>query len=218
MYKDLFYFDIETTSQYKNISEMDKIGCDIFMKKMSSSDDGGFNSIETYYREKAPLFPEFGKIICMSFGVYDSDGNPQIRTVIDENEEKLMQKIKGIFDRVGKTNKRMCGFKIKSFDIPWIVRKMYKYNILLPTSIDFAGLKPWEIVVTDLYDIWRGGSNIGASLEEVCYALGIENPKIKMDGTKIYKYYWQDNDFESIMEYCEGDVKSVMSIAEKLKL
>jgi hypothetical protein len=26
------------TSQYKNISEMDKIGCDIFMKKMSSPD------------------------------------------------------------------------------------------------------------------------------------------------------------------------------------
>jgi len=214
MYKDLFYFDIETTSEYPNFMDMNAEGRNIFTKRLT---DPSAN-IENFYIENAPLLPEFGKIICMSFGVYDTEGVIQIRSVIDDDEEKLIQKIKGVFDRVSKTNKRICGFRIKSFDIPWIVRKMYKYNIDIPLSLNFNGLKPWEILVTDIYDIWKNGSNLGASLEEVTYALGIENPKSTLDGKKIYDYYWNRKDKESIMKYCEGDVKGVMDVAKKLKL
>ena len=223
MYKDLFYFDIETTTKYKDIVELEKLdprGYSLFIKKCQSMKefDISWNEPPKFlYSAKASLFPEYGKIICMSFGVF-KDEKIEIRTLIDENEEKLMQRIQNVFYKLMSTNKRLCGFKIKAFDIPWLNRKMYKYGIDIPRSINFSGLKPWEIVVTDLYEIWKGTSNNGTSLDEMTYELGIESPKKLMSGSDVYHYYWDHKDTESIINYCEADIMSMIESAKKLKV
>ena len=223
MFKNYFYFDIETTSKYIDITEfekMDKRGYDLFVKKkdmMFDYDEKWTAPLSRLYVDKAPILPEYGKIICMSFGMFVND-KLQIRTIIDDDEEKLLNTIKGVLDKVNGTNKRLCGFSIKSFDIPWIVRKMYKYNIQLPHSIDFSGLKPWEIGVVDVYDIWKGSARLGASLDEVAYDLGIDSPKKKMSGKDIHSYYWLKKDKASIIEYCESDITCLVDIASKLKI
>lgn len=223
MYKDLFYFDIETTTKYKDIIEFERLdprGYALFNEKCNSMREFDISWNEQpkiLYKSKASLLPEYGKIICMSFGVFRDD-KIEIRTLIDENEEKLMQRIQNVFYKLMSTNKRLCGFKIKSFDIPWLNRKMYKYGIDIPRSINFYGLKPWEIVVTDLYEIWKGTSNHGASLDEMTYELGIESPKKNMSGKDVYDYYWDYKDTESIINYCEADIMSMIESAKKLKV
>lgn len=223
MYKDFFYFDIETTTKYKDIEDFQKNdlrGYNLFESKcisMGEYDTSWNKPLNLLYQSKASLFPEYGKIICMSFGVYKDD-KIEIRTIFDENEEVLLQKIQKVFIKLMTTNKRLCGFKIKSFDIPWLNRKMYKYGIDIPRIINFSGVKPWEIMAIDLYEIWKGNSNNGATLDEMTYELGIESPKKIMSGKDVYNFYWNHKDMNSIINYCESDVISMIETSKKLKI
>ena len=95
---------------------------------------------------------------------------------------------------------------------------MYKYDIDIPRSLSFNGLKPWEITVEDIMEVWKGGGRQNSSLLEVSYELGVENPKRKMSGDQVHDYFWNKKDISSIIEYCEGDVSSTIQICKKLKL
>lgn len=220
MYKNFFFFDIETTSKKPTFLDLkldDPVGAKIFENKCSKIKEWEDQSIDELYVNKSPIFPEHGKIICMSFGMYGEDGKKHIMTVIDDDEEKLMNKIFKIFnDKIPK--KFLCGFNIKNFDIPYIVKKFYKYNIDIPRNLNFNGLKPWEIPVIDLSDIWKGTGKYGITLEEITYDLDIDSPKKIMSGENVHEFYWLKKDIKSIMTYCEGDVDSMIKIAEKLKL
>jgi len=55
-------------------------------------------------------------------------------------------------------------------------------------------------------------------MDEVAYDLGIESSKKILNGSKIHEYYWVKKDYESIMHYCEEDVKVLIEIAKRMKL
>jgi hypothetical protein len=54
------------------------------------------------------------------------------------------------------------------------------------------------------------------SFDEVCYELSVPSPKDKIDGSKVHHTYWYDDDLNTVVEYCEGDVYSTMLVAEKM--
>ena len=48
--------------------------------------------------------------------------------------------------------------------------------------------------------------------------LGFETPKDgKVDGSKIHKSYYMDNNISEIKEYCEKDVNALMDIVSHVK-
>lgn len=221
MYKNFFYFDIETTSKYPSFFDFkldNDRGAELFRvryEKYKIFDKSWDKDISEAYIEKAGILPEYGKIVCISFGLFDKDIK-KIYSIIDDNEEKLLNKFIQVLLKATKS-RYLCGFNIKAFDIPFIVKKLYKYSIDIPSCLDFIDRKPWEILVKDIYDIWRMTGNMTASLDEVTYELGIDSPKIIMNGSDIHEYYWEKKDIDSIMKYCESDVDATISIMEKLK-
>ena len=95
---------------------------------------------------------------------------------------------------------------------------MYKYNIDIPLNINFYGVKPWEMNIVDLLDVWKGTGKHNMTLEEIAYDLSIDNPKKIMSGDQVHEYYWMKKDIKSIMNYCESDINCIIQISEKLKL
>jgi hypothetical protein len=223
-YKQFFYFDIETTSKSQSIFDLnldDEKGYDLFIKKcetMKKIDAGWNKSLDEIYIDKAPLIPEYGKIICMSFGMFTDEGQKKIMTIIENDEEVMMRRIAKIFTRSSQTRRSLCGYNIKNFDIPFIFKKMFKYDIDLPSNLNFSALKPWELNIHDLSDIWRGIGKSSASLEEVTYDLELPIPKRIMGGEDVHDFYWGKKDTKSIISKCEQDVESTILVAEKLKL
>lgn len=222
-YKEFFYFDIETTSKAQSLFDLkidDERGHDLFIRKwesMKKYDSDWNREVDEVYTDKAPLIPEYGKIICMSFGMF-KDGQKNIMTLIEDEEEVLIKRMVRIFERAKETNRTFCGFNIKSFDLPFIVKKIHKYGFDVPLSLNFNGLKPWEIMIKDLSEIWRGIGKTNASLDEVTYELGIPSPKTIMKGEDVHFYYWSKKDTKSITAHCEQDVDAAILLAEKLKL
>ena len=223
-YKNFFYFDIETASEYPTFSDFiknDERGANLFSKKCENFrkyESGWEKPVDETYLEKASLYPEFSKIICLSWGMFTNEGEMKIGSIIDDDEIALLKRITKVFTRASDLRRTYCGFNVKQFDIPFIVKRIYKHNIELPISLNFLDLKPWELNVKDLYEVWKGTGKTSANLEEVCYCLNINSPKIIMSGENVHDYYWNRNDIKSISSYCEDDVVSIIEICKKLKL
>lgn len=222
MFKDFFFFDIETVSKYNTFFDFkleDERGANLFFKryeKMKLFEKDWDLPIDQVYQQKASLLPEYGKIVCLSFGIYSND-KKTIMTIIEEDEATLMLRIQKIFDRASKAKKYLCGFNIKSFDIPWIIRKMYKYNVDIPRCLNFNGLKPWEINITDLIEVWKGTGRNNSTLEEIVYDLDLSTNKT-ISSKDIHDYYWNKKDKNSIIAKCENDIDDMINMAERLNL
>jgi hypothetical protein len=47
--------------------------------------------------------------------------------------------------------------------------------------------------------------------------LGIPSPKDDIDGSEIYRVFYEDNDIERIISYCEKDTLAVAQILLRLR-
>lgn len=222
-YKNLFYFDIETVGKYKDFKTFksnDIRGSELFQKKYDNNSwlSEKFDSIDSTYIGNSPTTSTYGKIICISFG-YFTDRNPKgytLNSLYGDNEEKLINEVVELLDKVYKKNLILSGYMINSFDIPWLVHKINKYNIPLPKILEIYDKKPWEIQSFDLADKWKFMTKYHSSLDEVCYELDIDSPKDDIDGSMVHSIYWNDNDLERIKTYCEKDVYASMMIGQKI--
>ena len=213
----LLFFDIETAGRYATYEEFlkaDPDGAKVYAGKCERMNYGNGNPADGYL-EKVSLFPEFGRIVCLSYGTW-KNGEMSIATVADENEGDLIRKIANLFRKVSVGGLIPCGWNIKNFDIPWIYRKCLMHGVRVPDSVNTWGKKPWEVSITDLKELWRGFASIDVTFEEAAYALGIPSPKDEMHGGEVHNNYWVKNNLAGIKHYCEKDVKTMIVMCEKL--
>lgn len=222
-YKNLFYFDIETAGQYKDLNslkENDERGYLLFKNKYENNPwmSERAKSLEDAYLEYSPIFSTYGKIVCVSFG-YFHDKNPQgytISSVFNDDEREIILYLQDLFSKVTKKHLILSGYRIKSFDIPWIVHKFNKYGLETPKIIDIYGKKPWEISAFDLADEWKQQFKYYVSFDEVAYELDVKSPKDDITGKDVHRVYWEDNDLNRIKTYCEKDVETCMRVGERM--
>jgi len=222
-YKNLFYFDIETVSRYKNISELeknDKRGYELFLKKIKRKSirfQEWNDDKDTIYKNKSSLIPEYGKIVCVSMAYYKND-ELKIKSVYNDDEQEIVIEVNNIFNNISKnTTFGLCGYYIKGFDIPWLNKKMMKYELKIPSILKTFNIKPWNMNVYDLSEIWKSNGTLEhSSFDEMLFELNVDSPKENMSGEDCSSVYWGDNDLEKIKIYCENDVIACVNAAEKL--
>jgi hypothetical protein len=215
------YFDIETVGKYKDITEL-KINepklYQLLEKKFSNKGDRErweSETIETLYERICSLIPEYGKIVCISYGRVNKNGEFVVKSSIGEEKDILLEAQKIFNDALDKKI-IPSGFNILLFDLPYINKKMMKYGIRIPYNILLSDKKPWNVGVLDLSDTWRGTGRYWSSLDEVTYELGVESPKGELSGDKVHHEFWYNNNIQKIKKYCEGDVKALKNIHEKM--
>lgn len=212
--KTMLFFDIETCGRYSKYEDLfvkDPEGAHIWEKK---SQRLNYETPEKGWSEKVALFPEFGRIVCLSYGIW-KNGEMAVSTIADDDEEKMMKLIAGLFHKAGKNGLQPTGWNIKNFDIPWVQRKLIMHGITVPQSISTHNKKPWEVSIIDLKEMWKGFSSLDVTFEEAAYSLGIPTPKDDIDGSQVHENYWVGN-IERIKNYCEKDVKTMILLCEKI--
>lgn len=221
----LFYFDAEWVPLASSLLELDLsnpklhkafIGqCDKWNN--NSKDEGKEeSSYEEYFKKKAHFYPELCKIVCISYGYYDK-GLKIIKSLYGDDEKKLLSTAAELFTRVHTKGLILSGYAIKRFDMPFISKRMMTNSIPPPKNISFYGMKPWEISVFDLPEVWGQGNmqESFTSFEMACAALDIESSKGDLNGALVADAYFK-GELERIKNYCEEDVKKTMELAEKL--
>jgi uncharacterized protein YprB with RNaseH-like and TPR domain len=220
--EDVLFLDIETTPQSSDFHQLDEAAQQLWELKSTPMCKDGQTPADMY--ERAGIYAEFGKIVCISIGfVYRlPDGQWAFRTksCFSDDESELLVKFSEALKRFAMQRKNMllCAHNGKEFDFPYIARRMLINGIALPSSFDIAGKKPWEVPFIDTMELWRFGDYKNyTSLKLLTHVFGIPSPKDDIDGSQVAGVYWKEKDLPRIVRYCEKDVLAIAQLLLRYK-
>lgn len=219
---NILFIDIETVSTYKSLNEMNDDLKELWQKKCKywiNEDENIIDASENLYVEKAGIYAEFAKVVCISVGIIDKNKNNKairLKSFFGENETEILQHFSDLLNtHFNNPNVySLCGHNIKEFDIPFLARRMIINKLPLPHMLDIMGKKPWETKhLLDTIEMWKFGDYKNyTSLNLLSNILGIKSPKDDIDGSMVGQVYWKEKDLERIRIYCEKDVKTVAQV------
>jgi len=217
----VLFLDIETVPQFYRFDELGEKGKELFEAKTRflQKEDKTFNEL---YDERAGIYAEFGKIVCISVGfVNETNTGKKIRmkSFYHEDEETLLLQFKKLLNEHYNTDFHvLCGHNAKEFDFPYLCRRMLIHGIRLPHILDIAGKKPWEINHLDTMELWKFGDfKAYTSLALLCHVFGIPTPKDDISGADVARVYYEENDLERIKIYCEKDVVALIQLFLRMR-
>jgi predicted PolB exonuclease-like 3'-5' exonuclease len=190
----------------------------LFLNTPEYTGDLDFSKI---WDDRAALYPEYGRIVAISFGFFASSKENErpfkIFTFVNDNEKTLIENFFKFFMLKFNTNTfKLVGGNIKFFDIPFILRKAITYGLAVPKYFYNPLAKPWEQNMFDIIEYYRANTTVGdATMDSICRVLGIESPKTLMDGSMVSKAYWE-GEIDKIAGYCEKDTDAAKEVLLKM--
>lgn len=214
---NILFLDIETVPQYPAYTELPEGWKQLWDTKsatLSRYHEGQTNE-ELYPR--AGIYAEFGKIVCISCGVLQGAGEQRkiiLKSFAGDDEKLLLQRFIDMLTKwAAGEPKFLCAHNGKEFDFPYLCRRMIINSLPIPSILNIAGKKPWEVQHYDTLELWKFGDfKSFTSLNLLAHTLGIQTPKDDIDGSMVWKVYWEEKNLERIVTYCQKDVVTVAQI------
>lgn len=215
----ILFLDIETVPQYRQYESMDDAAKALWEQKSRYQRKEDF-SAEDFY-EHAGIWAEFGKIVCISVGYFVLKGdvrNFRVTSFFGE-EVNILKEFRNLLEtHFNKSHHILCAHNGKEFDFPYIARRMIINRIDLPSKLDLFGKKPWEVPHLDTMELWKFGDyKTYTSLKLMAHVLGIPSPKDDIDGSEVRDVFYEDNDIDRIVAYCEKDTVTVAQVLLRLR-
>ncbi len=219
---DLLFLDIETVPQNAQFSELSDHGQQLWSKKAGvirrHSPDLKELDDAALFRERAGIYAEYGKVICITLGYFRSKKLKKLRlkSIYGHDEYELLSKLADIIETYFNDPKKnvFCGHNIREFDIPYLCRRMLHHQIKIPKILSIAGKKPWQVSqILDTLELWKFGDYKNyTSLDTIAYTLGIPSPKAELDGSMVAEAYYEQERIEDIENYCRKDVVTLAKV------
>ena len=215
----ILFLDIETVPEEEYFDELSPYRKELWAQK-SAYQRGDEESPEAFYG-RAGIWAEFGKIVCISVGYFVAQAeerNFRIKTFFGEEKQLLLEFKELLDNHFNLSTHELCAHNGKEFDFPYIARRMIIHNITLPLKLNLFGKKPWEVPHLDTLELWKFGDyKHYTSLKLLTSVLGIPSPKDDIDGSEIFRVYYEENDIERIVTYCQKDTIAVAQIILRLR-
>ena len=217
-FNDILFLDIETVPQEEYWSSLTTETQHLFEGKTKYQRKEEFTAEEFY--ERAGIWAEFGKIICISVGYFNTINKKRqlrIRSFYGNDESKILTDFKNLLDvHFDHTSNVFCAHNGKEFDFPFIARRMIVNQIPLPKKLNLFGKKPLEVPHLDTLELWKFGDfKHYTSLKLLTHILGIPSPKDDIDGSEVAAVYYKEKDIQRIVKYCEKDTIAVAQLLLK---
>lgn len=213
-WNNVMVIDIETVPQYSSYDLLPEHFQKLWDKKTQNQRKE--ETAEEFYRN-AGIQAEFGKIICISAGMFTKGGGFRVKSFASHNEAEMLENFAEML-KSRPNNLILCGHNAKEFDIPYICRRMLVKSIKLPEQLCISGKKPWEICHLDTMDLWKFGDYKNfTSLSLLAAVFGIPTPKDDIDGSMVGSVYWVDNQLDRICTYCQKDVVTTAQLLKRFK-
>ncbi|MBP7678927.1 MAG: 3'-5' exonuclease [Bacteroidales bacterium] len=207
--ENVLFLDIETAPAFPKYSKAEERLKKLWDKKSEQLKREPDDTPESLF-PRAGIYAEFGKVICISAGLFKGR-EFRIKSFYGDDEYQLLvQFCKMLNSHYGGEKKMLCAHNGKEFDFPFLARRILIHGIPLPAILDVAGRKPWEVQFLDTMELWKFGDyKHYTSLELLAAIFGIPTPKDDISGSDIHRVYWEDHDLERIRTYCQKDVLTV---------
>lgn len=217
--ENILFLDIETVPEASSFDSLSKEAQELWEDKTRYQRKEEFTP-EEYY-ERAGIWAEFGKIICISVGFFHLQASGKrfrLRSFAGEERELLQEFSTMLQEHYRHPKKLLCAHNGKEFDFPYLARRMLIHGLPLPDKLNLFGKKPWEVPHLDTMELWKFGDfKHYTSLKLMAHVLGIPSPKEDIDGSMVRQVYYEDKDLDRIIKYCEQDVITVAQIILRLR-
>jgi 3'-5' exonuclease len=226
---NILFLDIETASQHSSFNELPDAWRELWTSKAEGLMRYHANETPESLYNRAGIYAEFGKIICISCGVIQGWGEEKklvLKSFYCEDEKELLQQFCGMLSKwTSDNNKYLCAHNGKEFDFPYLCRRMTIHGMKLPSCLQISGRKPWEVSLLDTMELWKFGDYKSyTSLNLLAHVLGIPSPKDDMDGSMVGDIYWsattqeeRESSLARIATYCQKDVVTAAQVYLRLQ-
>jgi len=217
--KNILFLDIETVSQVADFGELSDRFRPLWEKKSAALKKDENPSV--LYPEKAAIFAEFGKIVCIGSGYFaDEEGKAVFRThaIYGHDEAALLAEFIAMLEKLQAGRWSLCAHNGKEFDFPYLCRRLLINGFALPEALQIMGKKPWETKhLLDTMEMWKFGDNKAyTSLDLMAACLGVPGSKDDINGAQVGKVYHESGDLERIARYCRKDVATMAMVYLRL--
>ncbi|EPR65086.1 3'-5' exonuclease [Cyclobacterium qasimii] len=207
---DILFLDIETISGAENLESLPLRMQDEWKKKALQLQRTDEREADELYFEKAGIYAEFGKIICIGVGyfTYKKEEDELIyrtKSYAGLTEHETLLEFRDLLE---KRDWMLCAHNGKEFDIPYICRRMLINKLPLPEVLQLSGKKPWEIRHLDTLELWKFGDyKHYTRLDLLATIFDIPSSKEGIDGSMVNTVYYKEDDLDNIRKYCLRDVE-----------
>ncbi|OYU80971.1 MAG: 3'-5' exonuclease [Flavobacterium sp. BFFFF1] len=216
---NILFLDIETVPCEEHYQQLDDDWKLLWEQKTQYQRRDEYTPEDFY--DRAGIWAEFGKIVCISAGYFTLKGDIRHFRVTSffGNEVQLLKDFNNLLNNhFNQAQHVLCGHNAKEFDIPFLARRMIINGIQIPSKLNLFGKKPWEIPHLDTLELWKFGDyKHFTSLKLLTKVLGIPSPKGDIDGSQVGHVYYVEKDIDRIVTYCEKDVIAVAQVFLKLR-
>lgn len=219
--ENLLLIDIETVPMLNDYDQLSYKMQQLWDKKSSLIEPQQTDTKATF-AERAGIYAEFGKIICIGLGYFvksKSTYTLKIKSLAGHDEKIILNEFRSVCNKFFKApDKQFCGHNIREFDIPYICRRSYINQLALPDVIaDLQNKKPWENPLMDTLQFWKFGEYKNfTSIDLLSTVLEIESPKGDIDGSDVARVYWKEQHLDRIVQYCNRDIVTVGQVLMRL--
>lgn len=220
--KDILFLDIETVAAESDFNALDERIKTQWARKASflKRDEGVTD--EELFHQRAGIYAEFGKIVCIAVGLLHEGENKQpalrIKAYCGHDEASVLKDFAAMLGKMDFERTKLCAHNGKEFDFPYISRRMLINGIQLPALLNLAGRKPWETPHLDTMEMWKFGDyKHYTSLDLLSALFNIPSSKNGMDGSLVNAVYHQEKNIEKIKDYCMRDVVVLTQLYLKMK-
>jgi DNA polymerase elongation subunit (family B) len=174
------------------------------------------------YFDRAGIYAEFGKIICIAAGIFVPRKNEplsiRIKAFSSHDEKEILEQFKVLInEKMDPMKLQLCAHNGKEFDFPYLCRRYLINDLSIPQALQISGKKPWEIMHMDTLEMWKFGDRKNyTSLDLLAAIFNIESSKTDMDGSMVNSVYYVDKELDKIEEYCKNDVLVTANLFLKL--
>jgi uncharacterized protein YprB with RNaseH-like and TPR domain len=213
---NLMVLDIETVPQYSSHDQVPEHMQELWAHKIRNN--RGEITAEDFY-ERAGIWAEFGKIICISVGIFlnGKRAGLRVKSFAGHDEKELLEDFSKMLSGQP-LSLILCAHNGKEFDFPYICRRMLINGVQFPPHLQTTGKKPWEIPHLDTMELWKFGDYRNyTSLNLLTAIFGIPTSKDDIDGSQVGHVYWMENDLPRICTYCQKDVIATAQLIRRYR-
>ena len=195
---DLKISDPQMYERWKYISKAKlHVDFDIYLQMNNEID------LQKKYEENAVQYPEFCKIVAISYAkLYSENGviKRHIKKLADDNEVMVIEQFMSLLADISNDDLKsssLCGHNIISYDIPFLIkryiynRNIFQLNKTLPLILKAAlNAKPWESLVIDTVNVWKFNGFEYAPLMLIVDFLGLKKTVDLKTSVDLSRDYW----------------------------
>jgi DNA polymerase elongation subunit (family B) len=213
---NLMVLDIETVPQYSDNDDIPENLQELWAHKTQHQRN---EETPKEFYDRAGIWAEFGKIVCISVGIFKQGKSTglRVKSFAGHEEKELLKDFSKMLSRQPPSI-ILCAHNGKEFDLPYICRRMLINGVQFPPHLQIQGKKPWEINHLDTMELWKFGDYKNyTSLNLLTAIFNIPTSKDDIDGSQVGHVYWVENDLQRICTYCQKDVIATAQLIRRYR-